>query len=121
MLNFPVSYIFLKAGAGPEITVVVSIVISQICLFARLYMLHRQVDFPVSEFLKRVYLNIIIVTLTAVVLPVALMRYMPAGLAGFLLSVILCVGCAGLAVLFKGCSSAERKEMWNMIRRRVRT
>lgn len=120
MLNFPVSYIFLKAGAGPEITVVVSIVISQICLFARLYMLHRQVDFPVSEFLKRVYLNIIIVTLTAVVLPVALMRYMPAGLAGFLLSVILCVGCAGLAVLFKGCSSAERKEMWNMIRRRVR-
>lgn len=121
MLNFPVSYIFLKAGAGPEITVVVSIVISQICLFARLYMLHRQVDFPVSEFLKRVYLNIIIVTLTAVVLPVALMRYMPAGLAGFLLSVILCVGCAGLAVLFKGCSSAERKEMLNMIRRRVRT
>lgn len=121
MLNFPVSYIFLKAGAGPEITVVVSIVISQICLFARLYMLHRQVDFPVSEFLKRVYLNIIIVTLTAVVLPVVLMRYMPAGLAGFLLSVILCVGCAGLAVLFKGCSSAERKEMWNMIRRRVRT
>ena len=120
MLNFPVSYIFLKAGAGPEITVVVSIVISQICLFARLYMLHRQVDFPVSEFLKRVYLNIIIVTLTAVVLPVALMRYMPAGLAGFLLSVILCVGCAGLAVLLKGCSSAERKEMWNMIRRRVR-
>ena len=121
MLNFPVSYMFLKAGAGPEITVVVSIVISQICLFARLYMLHRQVDFPVSEFLKRVYLNIIIVTLTAVVLPVALMRYMPAGLAGFLLSVILCVGCAGLAVLLKGCSSAERKEMWNMIRRRVRT
>ena len=121
MLNFPVSYMFLKAGAGPEITVVVSIVISQICLFARLYMLHRQMDFPVSEFLKRVYLNIIIVTLTAVVLPVALMRYMPAGLAGFLLSVILCVGCAGLAVLLKGCSSAERKEMWNMIRRRVRT
>lgn len=120
MLNFPVSYIFLKAGATPEVTVVVAIVISQICLFARLYMLRRLTEFPVGEYLIRVYLNVLIVTLTAVILPLALMRYMPGGLTGFLLDVPLCIVCAALAVLFKGCSSAERKELWNMIRRRVR-
>ena len=120
MLNFPVSYIFLKAGAAPEVTVVVAIVISQICLFARLYMLRRLTEFPVGEYLIRVYLNVLIVTLTAVILPLALMRYMPGGLTGFLLDVPLCIVCAALAVLFKGCSSAERKELWNMIRRRVR-
>ena len=119
MLNFPVSYIFLKAGAAPEVTVVVAIVISQICLFARLYMLRRLTEFPVGEYLIRVYLNVLIVTLTAVILPLALMRYMPGGLTGFLLDVPLCIVCAALAVLFKGCSSAERKELWNMIRRRV--
>ena len=121
MLNFPVSYIFLKAGAAPEVTVVVAIVISQICLFARLYMLRRLTEFPVGEYLIKVYLNVLIVTLTAVILPLALMRYMPGGLTGFLLDVPLCIVCAALAVLFKGCSSAERKELWNMIRRRVRT
>lgn len=120
MLNFPVSYIFLKAGAAPEVTVVVAIVISQICLFARLYMLRRLTEFPVGEYLIKVYLNVLIVTLTAVILPLALMRYMPGGLTGFLLDVPLCIVCAALAVLFKGCSSAERKELWNMIRRRVR-
>lgn len=120
MLNFPVSYIFLKAGAAPEVTVVIAIVISQICLFARLYMLRRLTEFPVGEYLIRVYLNVLIVTLTAVILPLALMRYMPGGLTGFLLDVPLCIVCAALAVLFKGCSSAERKELWNMIRRRVR-
>ena len=119
MLNFPVSYIFLKAGAAPEVTVVVAIVISQVCLFARLYMLRRLTEFPVGEYLIRVYLNVLIVTLTAVILPLALMRYMPGGLTGFLLDVPLCIVCAALAVLFKGCSSAERKELWNMIRRRV--
>ena len=119
MLNFPVSYIFLKAGAAPEVTVVVAIVISQICLFARLYMLRRLTEFPVGEYLIRLYLNVLIVTLTAVILPLALMRYMPGGLTGFLLDVPLCIVCAALAVLFKGCSSAERKELWNMIRRRV--
>ena len=120
MLNFPVSYIFLKAGAAPEVTVMVAIVISQICIFARLYMLRRLTEFPVGEYLIRVYLNVLIVTLTAVILPLALMRYMPGGLTGFLLDVPLCIVCAALAVLFKGCSSAERKELWNMIRRRVR-
>lgn len=119
MLNFPVSYIFLRAGAAPEVTIMVAIVISQICLFARLYMLRRLTGFPVVEYLRSVYVNVIWVTLAALLLPLALMRYMPDGLAGFLLNVSLCVVSAGVCILFHGCSAAERKELWNMVMRRV--
>lgn len=120
MLNFPVSYIFLRCGAAPEVTVVVAIVISQICLFARLYMLRRQMGFPVREYLRRVYLNILKVTAVAATLPFAFLQLLPGGYAGFAVSVPLCVLCAGISILFIGCTASERKELRLIIRRRFR-
>ena len=120
MLNFPVSYIFLKLGAAPEITVVVAIVISQMCLFARLYMLRRTMQFPVREYLKRVYWNIIRVTVVAAVVASSLQNLVPEGWLGFALGVAACVMCAGLSVLFIGCSSSERQELLQMVLRRIR-
>ena len=120
MLNFPVSYIFLKLGAAPEVTVVVAIVISQLCLFARLYMLRKTMEFPVSAYLKRVYVNILKVTVVAGAVAWNLQSLMPDGWAGFVLGVVACVLCAGLSVLFIGCSSAERNELVQMVMRRIR-
>ena len=120
MLNFPVSYIFLKLGAAPEITVVVAIVISQLCLFARLYMLHRTMQFPVMEYLKMVYWNVIRVTVVAAVVAGSMQNLVPAGWLGFILGVMVCVLCAGLSVLFIGCSQTERKELLQMVLRRIR-
>ena len=120
MLNFPVSYIFLRLGYGPEVTVIISIVISQLCLFARLYMLKRTIQFPVREFLVRVYLNILKVTVVAGAVASTLMNLALDSWIGFLLRVAFCVLCAGLSVFFIGCSSSERHEMIEMVLRRVR-
>ena len=120
MLNFPISYIFLKLGYRPEVTVAVAIVLSQICLFARLYMLKKAMDFPVMAYLKRVYWNIIKVTAVAGAVALALTRLVGGGWSGFLISVAICVLCAGLSVLFVGCSRAERQEMVQMVVRRIR-
>ena len=120
MLNFPVSYIFLKLGAAPEVTVVVAIVISQICLFARLFMLRKAMQFPMKEFLKRVYLNIIKVTVVASVVASSLQNLVPEGWLGFVSGVLACVACAGLSALFIGCSKAERQELMQMVLRRIR-
>lgn len=118
MLNFPVSYLFLKSGSSPEITVVVAIVISQLCLFARLYMLRRQIEFPMREYLGRVYVNVLKVTAVAVILPFAFLKFIPDGYAGFAVNVLLCLACAGVSILFIGCSKAERNEIWDMLKRR---
>ena len=120
MLNFPISYIFLKLGANPEVTVVVAIVISQICLFARLHMLRKMLDFPVAEYIRRVYWNVIRVSVLAVAPAWLIQGVLPGGWAGFVLNVAVCVTCAGLSILFAGCSTAERKEVVQMILRRIR-
>ena len=120
MLNFPISYIFLKLGASPESTVVVAIVISQICLFARLYMLKKMLGFPVREYLRRVYINVFKVTAVAVLIPTVLHGFIPGGFLGFVLGVAICVLCAGLSILFIGCSKSERQELKQMLIRRLK-
>lgn len=120
MLNFPVSYIFLKCGAPVEVTVIVAIVISQLCLFARLYMLRKAVKFPMMEYLKMVYLNVIKVTVMASVVAASLQSLIPEGWTGFIPGVLGCIVCAVLSVLFIGCSQSERHGLLQMIRRRIR-
>lgn len=117
LLNVPVSYILLKGGASPQVTVIVAVVISQICFFVRLYLLNREMAYPAWEHIRMVYLNVALVAAAALALPLALVRLMPGGFWGFCLSVLLCVGCAGLSVLFVGCGKTERKEMYDYLRR----
>jgi Na+/proline symporter len=110
-----VSYIFPKYGAPAQATVVVSIVISQICLAARLILLRRMIGLSPKKFLVEVYIKVLAVAAAAMVLPLLMDHAMPDGFAGFCLSVLLCVACACVSIFYLGCSKDERKEMISMI------
>ena len=99
---------------------VVAIVISQFCLFARLLMLKKAMEFPVGKFLARVYVNILKVTVVAGAVAYMLMTLVSPDWTGFIIGVATCVLCAGISVLFIGCSRAERQEMLQMVLRRIR-
>ncbi len=120
LLNLPVSYIFLKAGAAPEVTVVVAVVISQICLAARLILLQKMVGLDSRSFVRRVWVNVLLVSAAAVPLPLLLDSLMPEGFAGFCAGVFVCVLSAVLSVLFVGCGRNERREMMGIIADRFR-
>ena len=111
LLNIPVSYVFLKAGAVPEVTVMVAIAISQICFFARLAMLKGMIGLPVGDFLKRVYMNVLGTTALSLVIPLAVQGFLPDTFWGFIISAAVCVASAGLSVLAFGLSRGERHEI----------
>ena len=67
MMNFPISYILLRMGVFPEITIIVAIFISQICLLERLLFLRKMVHLPSLRYFKEVYLNLIVVTVLVAV------------------------------------------------------
>lgn len=115
LMNIPVSYAFLKAGAIPEVTVMVAIAISQICLFARLYMLRGMIGLPFGNFLKKVYLNVLLVSAAALAVPSVAGPYLPAGFWGFAASAAVCMCSAALSVLVLGLSRYERREICDMI------
>lgn len=119
MLNLPVSYLFLRSGCGPEVTVIVAIVISQICLAVRLLLLRGMIGLSVRTFLRKVYFNVAGVTAVSFILSMLSESIVPEGLWGFVSSVFLCMISAVLAVLFAGCSRTERQELKGLLFRRL--
>jgi len=116
LLNIPLSYVFLKLGAVPEVTVMVAVAISQICLFARLFMLSGMTGLPAGDFLKKVYLNVIAVSAAALVVPLVADPALPDTFSGFAASVTICVCSAGLSVMFIGLRASERRELASMLK-----
>lgn len=72
LMNFPVSYMLLKFGLFPEVTIIAAIVIGQWCLATRLYMLRSMIGLSSIAFMKKVYLNIVSVSIVAMLPPLLL-------------------------------------------------
>lgn len=109
MLNYPISYLLLSYGMVPEITMVVAIIISQLCLVARLYFLHTMVQLPVARFVKEVYLNVILVTIISAIPPYICYTQLEPSLLRFLLLSILSVATSAACIYYIGCNREERK------------
>lgn len=54
LLVVPLSYLALKIAEYPEIPFVISILVSVLCFFPRLYFVHKFVAFPVRQYLWKV-------------------------------------------------------------------
>lgn len=108
LLNFPLSYLFLYLGFFPECTIIVAIVISQICLFARLWFLRGMVKLSVSEYLKKVYLNVIIVTLLSVITPALCYFFISHVVIRFFVVCTTSVLSSLCFIYYIGCSQEEK-------------
>ncbi len=111
LLNIPIAYFLLRAGHIPEIVNVVSIVLSQLSLFATLFILRHYCGFSVSSYIKTVYLNVLVVVALSIILPLLTKAYMPAGFLGFFINTMICLTSTILAVWFVGCSKGERESI----------
>lgn len=109
LLNLPVSYLLLRIGLLPEITVVVAIIISQITLIARLWFLRSMINMSARRFLQHVYINVLGVTAIATSAPLICYCTMsPDYIRLFVLSAVSCIS-SGLAIYYVGCNKEERK------------
>lgn len=108
LLNIPVSYALLKKGLFPEIVVVVTIALSQISLFLRLYFLKSMIKLKWKAFLKRVYFNVLLVSVFALIAPLIASRFLDDGVVTFIVVSVLAVICSVFSILFIGCNSSER-------------
>jgi len=116
LMNFPVSYLLLRMGLFPEVTMVVAIVIGQCCLAARLYLLRKMIGLSAVAFMKQVYLNIAAVSLVALVLPL-LLHFTLAGRWVRLASVVVVSLLSTLmSIYYIGCTKRERMFVMQKIR-----
>ena len=118
LLNIPISYILLKSGAMPEVTVVVAILLSQVCLWARMIMLNRAAGFPVGAFVAQVYTKCLLVLLPlAASVPVLFEYFKPDGIWGAVYSIVVCLFWAGLVIYVIGMGRDERNMVKSLLTR----
>ena len=109
MLNLPVSYILLRLGAIPETVLIVAIAISQLCLATRLYMLRGLIGLKAQDFIKKVYLNVIIVTVLSSILPFVLSNLIDENFISFVLLCIVSIVSTLFIEFYVGCTPKERQ------------
>lgn len=115
MMNLPISYVLLRLGLFPEIVIVVAIVISQCCLAARLVMLRGMIGLSVRKYLKKVYINVVTVTVISAVIPLLTASQLDESFLHFVLLCLIAVLCTGTTIFYVGCNKAERQFVLNKL------
>ncbi|WP_297906230.1 lipopolysaccharide biosynthesis protein [uncultured Parabacteroides sp.] len=67
IFNLPISYLFLRYGYNPEITIYVSIVLSYITIIIRAYLLENLIYYKALDYLRGVVLPLTFVGITVVI------------------------------------------------------
>lgn len=115
MMNLPVSYLLLRMGMFPEVVIVVAIVISQCCLAARLVMLRGMIGLSVRKYMKKVYMNVLIVTVIAAILPFLLSMKLEESFLNFVLLCLVALICTGTTIYYVGCNKTEQQFVLNKL------
>lgn len=108
MMNLPLSYIMLRLGFFPEIVIVIAIIISQCCLATRLILLRSMIGISIKQYIKYVYLNIIIVSITSIILPFISSYYIQESFTGFIWQSLFTILCTIICIYWIGCKPQER-------------
>lgn len=122
LMNFPISYILLRMGCIPEITIVVAIVISQICLFVRFLFLRKSVKLSSLDFIKKVYINVLSVTLVSMIAPFICYVSVDEQWARFFSVCATSLLSSSVAIYFIGCDKHERRkiiEIWDKTKKKI--
>lgn len=119
-MNVPVSWILLHLGCIPETVMIVDIAIAHLSFAAKLYFAKQLVNIDTLAFMKKVYLNILTVTVIGFVLPIMSRYSIPEGWLNFFVTSTVCVLSMGCSMLFVGCSRNERQFIFEFVKRKLK-
>ena len=115
LLNLPISYLLLRWGCFPEVTVIVAIIVSQLCLVARLCFLRKMIDLPVKRFIVEVYCNVVVVTAISLIVPTVCYLLISPGIVRFFVLCSLSVLSSIATIYFVGCNRDDRTMVAKMV------
>lgn len=121
LFNLPLSYFFLKLHYSPSIIFWISIVISLVTLFQRLWILKRVSQVCVLDFIIQVFGKTTIATLVACIIPLFLESVMQEGWGRFIYVTISCFMAVAGTIVFIGLNKDERNYVWGLLKRFLKT
>lgn len=113
LMNLPVSYLALRMGYAPESVLIIAIFFSLVVQAVRLYLLKGMISLNIKSYLKNVYLNIIIVSILALLVPLILSTYLEESIFHFVLSVFITMLWTIIIIFGIGLRKEERSYALN--------
>lgn len=116
IMNLPLSYVILKMGGTAESVMFVAISLSALCLIVKLFLLRESIQLDVWFFVRKVLLNIVVVSLVAAIVPCLLRGDGSKTFLSFAAFTLLCLVCSVLAILYVGLKKAERQFVFSKVK-----
>ncbi len=116
ILILPISYVFLKLGFPPEVTIYISIVVSIIAFIARLIIVKPLVNLSIRKFIQTVLAPIVKVTFISLIIPFATKTFIPVGYTQTITVIISALFSIAIAIYFFGLTKKEQSFMKNKLR-----
>lgn len=110
LLIVPISYVFLRyLSFPPTIVLWVSLLISVINLFIRLWIVHRLVNFPVWLYIKKIFITASLIAILSLILPIYSIYNTESTFINFCLNCVICILSSLSFIYILGLTQYERK------------
>lgn len=109
LMILPISYVFLKMGFAPEVTIYISIFISILATFARLIILRKTVSLSFSYFFFNVIVKILIVCFVAILLPLSIQYFMSESIEKTIMVIIFSFVSTCMSSYYIGLDKREKE------------
>ena len=117
LLEFPVSWFFLKIGTPPEVVYLVIFAAIIANIFVTHHYVRKTMYYTVTEVFREVYFPEFKVIICSAILPLISVLVFPYGWWRFFLTCTLCVCCTVPSILYLGCNKSERTYIYNAIKK----
>lgn len=119
IMNVPLSYLFLKYGASPVAVFEISLAISVICLFVRLWIVKRLLLFPVKDYVTKVFGTTMLVTIVASILPLVSYHLLDETFVGVASVCVITILSTITAIYMIGLNPTERFFVNSLIKKKL--
>lgn len=117
---FGVVYILMHNGFVPEWTFICSLFVVAFKLIVMCELCHRQLSLSIKEFIGKVFLKIMLITVISAVIPYLTIVLMPPGWMRFIISMFVSLASSGLCILYVGCSPEERIMLLSLVLSKIK-
>lgn len=116
LLEFPISWFFLKIGTPPEIIYIIIMGAIIASIIVTHHFVSKTLGYNAKEVLQEVYFPELKVIVCSIILPLFSVLLLPYGWVRFLITGSLCVACTVPAILYLGCNASERVYILSAVR-----
>lgn len=119
MLNIPISYLLLKLGGSPMTVFYVSLCISVFCLFLRLWIVKRLVNFPVKKYINEVFAKCVLICIISVIVPLIAHIFLERTFMNVVIVCSLCVFSSVVTIYVIGLDDHEKELIHKVINKKI--